>query len=214
MTSLGESRWNFPPSSEWPDDDVVALGGDLDPSSIIHAYMQGLFPMYVDKRHRTLGWWSPVQRGVLPLNNLRVTRSMRQSARKYSCTINRAFTEVMTLCSSVHSDGNWITDDFITAYTELHRMGYAHSVEVWDSSSTLVGGLYGLRVNRFFAGESMFHLATDASKVALMFLVESMKAADMTLLDTQWRTDHLESLGVVEVARSTYLRMLAGAISP
>jgi leucyl/phenylalanyl-tRNA--protein transferase len=139
---------------------------------------------------------------------------MRQSARKYSCTVNQAFTEVMTLCSTVHSDGNWITADFIAAYTELHRMGFAHSVEVWDSSSTLVGGLYGLRVNRFFAGESMFHTATDASKVALMYLVEIMQAAGMSLLDTQWRTDHLQTLGVVEVARATYLQMLAGAIAP
>ena len=208
-----ECRWTFPSPDLWPDDDdIVAAGADLETDTLLYAYAHGMFPMFVNKRN--LAWWSPVDRGVIPLDGLRVTRSMQQSAKKFTCTVNQAFTEVMTLCGSMRTDGNWINQHFIDAYTELHEEGHAHSVEVWNETGDLVGGLYGVRINRFFAGESMFHIETDASKVALMHLVQLMTLDGMELLDTQWRTDHLESLGCIAIPREKYLQLLASAIQP
>jgi len=206
-----ECRWEFPSPELWPnDDDIVAAGADLETDTLLYAYANGMFPMFVNKRN--LAWWSPVDRGVIPLDGLRITRSMRQSAKKFTCTINEAFTEVMTMCGSMRTDGNWITREFIDAYSDLHDEGHAHSVEVWDETGELVGGLYGVRINKFFAGESMFHLQTDASKVALMHLVALMSLDGMELLDTQWRTEHLETLGCIAVPREKYLHLLASAI--
>lgn len=166
--------------------------------------------MYHGSRNKDLAWWSPINRGIIPLDGLRVTRSMRQSARRFHVTMNAAFRPVMELCATARQDGNWITADFIDAYCILHEHGWAHSVEVWEEG-TLVGGLYGVRINRFFAGESMFHSSRDASKVALMYLVDMMRLDGMTLLDTQWCTDHLASLGCTEVARRDYLVLLESA---
>ena len=208
-----ECRWTFPSPDLWPDDDdIVAAGADLETDTLLYAYAHGMFPMFVNKRN--LAWWSPVDRGVIPLDGLRVTRSMQQSAKKFTCTVNQAFTEVMTLCGSMRTDGNWINQTFIDAYTDLHEEGHAHSVEVWNEVGDLVGGLYGVRINKFFAGESMFHIETDASKVALMYLVQLMTLDSMELLDTQWRTDHLESLGCIAIPREKYLQLLASAIQP
>ena len=208
-----ECRWTFPSPELWPDDDdIVAAGADLETDTLLYAYAHGMFPMYVNKRN--LAWWSPVDRGVIPLDGLRISRSMRQSAKKFTCTINQAFTEVMTLCGSMRKDGNWINREFINSYSELHEEGHAHSIEVWNEAGELVGGLYGVRINKFFAGESMFHIETDASKVALMFLVQLMKLDGMELLDTQWRTEHLETLGCIAVPRQKYLQLLASAIQP
>ncbi|MFM8626633.1 MAG: leucyl/phenylalanyl-tRNA--protein transferase [Actinomycetota bacterium] len=207
-----ECRWNFPPVDEWPvDDDVVATGADLQPDTLLWAYAHGIFPMHLRGPDSPIAWWSPVERGVIPLDGLRITRSMRQSARKYRCTIDAAFERVMIECATNRTDGNWITEDFLDAYGKLHVLGAAHSVEVWDGEK-LVGGLYGVRINRFFAGESMFHHARDASKVALMHLVGSMVAAGMTLLDTQWCTPHLESLGCEVWERADYLDALGAAV--
>jgi leucyl/phenylalanyl-tRNA--protein transferase len=208
-----ECRWTFPSPDLWPDDDdIVAAGADLETDTLLFAYAHGMFPMFVNKRN--LAWWSPVDRGVIPLDGLRVTRSIQQSAKKFTCTVNQAFTEVMTLCGSMRTDGNWINQHFIDAYTDLHNEGHAHSVEVWNEAGELVGGLYGVRINKFFAGESMFHVETDASKVALMYLVQLMTLDGMELLDTQWRTDHLESLGCIAIPREKYLQLLASAIQP
>ena len=207
-------RWNFPPPSQWPtDDDVVAVGADLAPETLLYAYAHGMFPMHLGERRRDLGWWSPIHRGVIPLDGLRVTKSMRQSARRFTVTMNKCFVDVMHQCATSHQQGNWITPDFIDAYTTLHQLGHAHSVEVWNSDNQLVGGLYGVRINRLFAGESMFHIERDASKIALMYLVDAMNAAHMTLLDTQWCTDHLASLGCLEVPRHEYLELLMPAIA-
>ena len=208
-----ECQWTFPSPELWPDDDdIVAAGADLETDTLLYAYAHGMFPMFVNKRN--LAWWSPVDRGVIPLDGLRITRSMQQSAKRFTCTVNQAFSEVMTLCGSMRTDGNWINQHFINAYTELHEEGHAHSVEVWNETGDLVGGLYGVRINKFFAGESMFHIETDASKVALMHLVQLMTLDGMELLDTQWRTDHLESLGCLAVPREKYLQLLASAIQP
>lgn len=208
-----ECRWEFPSPELWPDDDdIVAAGADLETDTLLFAYAHGMFPMFVNKRN--LAWWSPVDRGVIPLDGLRITRSMRKSAQKFTCSINQAFTKVMTLCGSMRTDGNWINPEIIDAYSKLHDEGHAHSVEVWNEAGELVGGLYGVRINKFFAGESMFHIQTDASKVALMHLVALMTLDGMELLDTQWRTEHLETLGCIAIPREEYLQLLASAITP
>lgn len=213
MPRFDDCRWKFPPVENWPaDDDVVAYGADLAPDTLLHAYTHGMFPMHVDRMKQTLGWWSPVMRGVIPLDGLRVTKSMRRSDRRYSVTFDTAFAEVMTQCGTTRTDGNWITEDFLRAYTLLHHRGHAMSVEVRDGSGGIVGGLYGVRIDRFFAGESMFHRATDASKVALMHLVDRLNDEGFTLLDTQWCTEHLATLGCTEVPRAEYLRRLADSL--
>ena len=128
------------------------------------------------------------------------------------CTVNECFDDVLTYCAKLPRKGSWITPDVLDAYRELHRLGWAHSVETWNEAGELVGGLYGVRIDRFFAGESMFHLETDASKVALVHLVGLMRDSQMTLLDVQWLTPHLASLGAFEIPRAKYLTRLASAL--
>jgi leucyl/phenylalanyl-tRNA--protein transferase len=209
---VGENRWRFPPAPDWPDGDVIAAGGDLEPATLVAAYRQGLFPMSIEGRDRILGWWSPDPRGIVPLDGLRVTRSMRQSAKRFEVRIDTCFERVVRACGDPSRESGWITEDFVNAYTAMHRLGWAHSVEVFDREGALAGGLYGVRVNGLFAGESMFYAQRDASKVALMALVEVMRQSGMVLLDVQWRTDHLQSLGAIDVTRAEYLRLLAGAL--
>ena len=161
-----------------------------------------------------MAWWSPEERGVLPLSALRVTRSMRQSARHFEVRVDTAFEEVVADCADPSRSGGWIDDEIVTAYSELHRAGWAHSVETWRDGK-LVGGLYGVAIGGLFAGESMFARERDASKVALMGLVELLSDtyADQRLLDTQWQTAHLASLGVQKVARPDYLERLVTALT-
>jgi leucyl/phenylalanyl-tRNA--protein transferase len=208
---VGGSRWAFPPSHQWPEGDLISIGGDLEPATLIAAYGRGLVPMVVTGTDVT-GWWSPDPRAILPLDNLRVTRSMRQSAKRYDVRIDTCFGAVIRECANPAREKGWITEDFIAAYTTLHELGWAHSVEVFDREGHLAGGLYGVRVNGLFAGESMFHVQRDASKVGLMALVQIMRDTGMTLLDVQWRTDHLESLGAVALGREQYLALLASAL--
>jgi leucyl/phenylalanyl-tRNA---protein transferase len=211
------SIWQLPDPLDAPaGEDLIVLGADLEPGTVLAAYRSGLFPMYVDVDDGTtvLGWWSPDPRGILPLDNLQVSRSLRKSIRRFTITMDTCFTEVMRHCASPERDSGWITDDFIDTYTSLHELGWAHSVEVWNAQGALVGGLYGIQVKGFFAGESMFHLERDASKVALVALVEYLKThAGPHLLDVQWATDHLRSLGVVEVSRTAYLQHLADVLN-
>lgn len=207
-----ESRWRLPPPSEWPDSDLVGLGCDLEPSTLINVYRRGIFPMPVSGEPDVLGWWSPNPRGIVPLDGLRVTRSMRQSAKRYEIRVDTCFLDVMRACADPARQDGWITEPFVAAYTRLHQMGWAHSIEVFDPMGQLAGGLYGVRVNGLFAGESMFHRQRDASKVALMSLVDIMRAHAMRLLDVQWRTDHLASLGAVAIPRTEYLVRLTDAV--
>ena len=209
---VGKSRWRLPPASEWPDTDLLALGADLEPSTVIDAYRRGTFPMGVSELGDRLGWWSPNPRGILPVDGLRVTRSMRQSAKRFEVRIDTCFETVIRACGDPSRESGWISEDFISAYTAMHGLGWAHSVEVFDREGTLAGGLYGVRINGLFAGESMFYLQRDASKVALMALVDVMRRSEMTLLDVQWRTDHLQSLGAIDVTRAEYLKLLAEAL--
>lgn len=203
------SRFDLPDPAG-ADGDVVAVGGDLEPGTLLQAYRRGMFPMDLPDGH--LGWWSPVERAVLPLNGLRVTRSLRQSTRRYLLSVDEDFEAVIRSCAEVDRPNGWITDAFVDAYLELYRMGWAHSVEVWDRDWTLVGGLYGVNIGGLFAGESMFHLARDASKVALVHLLVIMHQGGK-LLDVQWQTPHLESLGATVIGRQEYLRRLPAALS-
>jgi leucyl/phenylalanyl-tRNA--protein transferase len=209
---VGPSRWSFPPTASWPAQDVIAAGGDLEPATLIAAYRRGLFPMTLEDLGGAVAWWSPDPRGILPLDNLRVTRSLRQSARRYDIRVDSCFGDVIRACGNPSRESGWITPAFVDAYAELHRMGWAHSVEVFDRDGRLAGGLYGVRVNGLFAGESMFYVQRDASKVALIALVGLMRDNGMSLLDVQWHTPHLASLGATEVTRARYLELLAEAV--
>jgi leucyl/phenylalanyl-tRNA--protein transferase len=210
-------RWRFPdigdPAVEAElDDDLVGQGADLEPGTLLSAYRAGLFPMPLDTRS-PMAWWSPAARGVLPLRGLRVTRSLRKSCRRMEVRVDTSFEEVVAACADPRRDGGWIDREIAAAYADLHRLGWAHSVEAWRDGE-LVGGLYGVAIGGLFAGESMFHRVPDASKVALVGLVELLtdEYADARLLDVQWQTPHLASLGVVEVARAEYARLLRGAL--
>ena len=211
-----------PPPSPWlfadPDDDryddLVGLGADLEPGTLLAAYRRGLFPMPGDLRQDPLLWFSPVQRGILPLGALRVSKSLRRSVRDFEIRVDSAFAEVVAACADPSRPQGWIDDRIRAAYGDLHRLGWAHSVEAWRDGR-LVGGLYGVAIGGLFAGESMFHRETDASKVALVGLVDLLRDeyADERLLDVQWSTPHLASLGVVEIGRSAYLTRLQGALT-
>lgn len=205
--------WVLPdPRSALPGEELLAVGADLAPGTLLAAYRTGLFPMPV-RRRQPLGWWSPDPRGVVPLDGLRVSRSLRASVRRYEVTYDSAFDEVVAACADRRRPHGWITPEIAHAYGELHGLGWAHSVEV-RSGGALVGGLYGVEVGGLFAGESMFHHATDASKVALVALVGRLRAAGAQdrVLDVQWCTPHLASLGAVELARPDYLDRLARAL--
>ena len=210
------SPWGFPDPVRWPaDDDLVAMGADLAPGTLLKAYRQGLFPMPSGPRRRDpLAWFSPLERGVLPLDGLRVSRSLRRAARGFEVRVDTAFADVVDGCADPRRPGAWIDGSIAAAYTDLHRLGWAHSVETWREGR-LVGGLYGVAIGGLFAGESMFHRERDASKVALVALVDLLtdQHADRRLLDVQWRTPHLASLGVVEISRADYLARLPEALA-
>jgi leucyl/phenylalanyl-tRNA--protein transferase len=217
------SQWTFPAAanlSTVEEGELIGVGADLEPGTLLAAYRAGLFPMPLATHGRAahqIAWWSPDPRAVLPLDGLRVTRSLRRSCRRYEMRIDTAFAEVVAACADPHRPGAWITDEIAAAYRELHRLGWAHSVEAWDpESGRLAGGLYGVAVGGLFAGESMFHRATDASKVALVHLVDLLRDDGRDgkgrLLDVQWRTDHLDTLGVRELTRRQYHDRLTEAL--
>lgn len=207
-----------PPPSHWqldldratPEDDLVGIGADLEPGTLLMAYRAGLFPMGVSEDGRPpTGWWSPDPRGVLLPGHLRVSRSLRKSLRYFDVRVDTAFAEVVARCADPSREGCWITPEVTAAYLQLHELGWAHSVEAWRDDE-LVGGLYGLALGGLFAGESMFHTATDASKCALVGLAELVFADDdpHRIIDVQWSTAHLASLGVTEMPRSDYIARL------
>ena len=160
----------------------------------------------------TIGWWSPDPRGILPLSYMRVSRSLRRACRDFEIRIDHSFSDVVNSCASPARPNGWINDDIKIAYEQLHKMGWAHSVEAWKDGK-LAGGLYGVAIGALFAGESMFHTATDASKVALVALVDALKVTGGALIDVQWNTPHLVGLGAVEIERAGYLELLDEAIS-
>ena len=205
------SRWEMPDPSRADDSGVVAIGADLEPGTLLAAYRAGLFPMPI--RKRTLGWWSPDPRGVLPLDGLKVSRSLRRSCSRYEVTVDTSFSSVVQACADPRRPHGWIDDSIVDAYQRLHDLGWVHSVETWTPEGELVGGLYGVAIGGLFAGESMFSHATDASKVALVHLVDRLLRGGGVLLDVQWTTDHLASLGAVDVPRPEYLERLAEAVA-
>lgn len=207
-SSLPASRWTFDPAA-WPDEDCVAAGADLEPATILGAYAKGAFPMPVDEIDPML-WWSPTERGVLHLDDLHVSRSLRRSMKQFTITVDRSFTDVIAACADPNRQGAWIDDAIIDAYVRLHDLGWVHSIEARDADGALVGGLYGLAIGGLFAGESMFHRARDASKAALVGLVRLLddEYAAQRLVDVQWETPHLSSLGVTRMPRDAYLAAL------
>ena len=205
------SRWELPSAVTADESGVVGIGADLEPGTVLAAYRQGLFPMPM-RRPRSLAWWSPDPRGVLPLDGLRISRSLRKSCALYEVRIDTAFDQVITACADPKRPNGWIDGSVTDAYRRLHSLGWAHSIETWTPEGKLVGGLYGLAIGGLFAGESMFHVATDASKVALVQLVETLSDAGGGLLDVQWTTEHLVSLGAIDLPRSVYLDRLAAAL--
>jgi len=199
-----------------PDDgeDLVAAGADLDAGTLLRAYRHGLFPMGLGPHGRgPIGWWSPDPRGVLVPADLRVRKSLRKVLPRFEIRVDTAFEQVVAACAAPDREGRWITDAIVSAYVDLHRLGWAHSVEAWQEGR-LVGGLYGVAIGGLFAGESMFHTVRDASKAALVGLVRILEADDdpRRLIDVQWRTEHLGRLGVTEVGRPDYLTLLADAL--
>jgi leucyl/phenylalanyl-tRNA--protein transferase len=207
------SRWAMPGPGAGGDSEIAGVGADLEPGTLLTAYRRGVFPMRLGPGG-PLGWWSPDPRGVIPLDGLHVSRSLRRACRRFRVTVDHAFEQVVRGCADPSRPHGWIDDEFVRAYTQLHELGWSHSVEVWSPGDTeqLAGGLYGVAIGGLFAAESKFHVARDASKVALVALVEILRDGGASLLDVQWTTPHLRSLGAVDVSREEYGELLAGAL--
>jgi leucyl/phenylalanyl-tRNA--protein transferase len=204
------TAWEMPDPERADDSGMVAIGADLEPGTILAAYRSGLFPMPV-RWSRSPGWWSPDPRGIIPLDGVKVSRSLRKARARFEVRIDTAFDTVIDACGDPRRPHGWINKAIKDAYRDLHRRGWAHSVETWSADGQLVGGLYGLAIGGLFAGESMFHRETDASKVALLGLVDVLNEGGATLLDVQWKTDHLATLGAIDIPRAEYLARLPAA---
>lgn len=206
---LTEELW-FPPVSETHDSGIIAVGGDLSTERLLLAYNSGIFPWFEDGEPIT--WWSPEWRMVLFLDDLKISKSMRNILNRdvFKVTFNQDFKAVISNCQSVKREGQngtWITDDMIAAYWKLYELGHAQSVEVWQNNQ-LVGGLYGVDLGYVFCGESMFSKVSNASKVAFIHLVQKLKQEGYLLLDCQVYNEHLESLGCVEIERDDFMMIL------
>ncbi len=203
----------FPPVEE-AEQGLVAVGGDLSRERLLHAYSSGIFPWYSEGE--PILWHSPDPRFVLTHETFRVPKSLARVIRsgRYRVTMDTAFEDVVEACASPRGgqEGTWITEDMKTAYTELHRKGFAHSVEAWHSEGELAGGLYGVSIGAAYFGESMFSRASDASKVAFVALVRQLAAWDITLIDCQVETDHLARFGATSWPRERYLAALTEAV--
>lgn len=200
----------FPDPERSNAEGLVAVGGDLSPERLLLAYERGIFPWYSEGLPPL--WWSPDPRAVIDVASLHVSKRLARELRqvRFRVTFNRAFERVMIECGEEREGGTWILPEMVTAYTRLHELGHAHSVEVWRDER-LVGGLYGVQRGALFAAESMFHRETSASKVALVTAVRRLFAAGVTLFDVQFVTPHLESLGAYTIPRTEYLRRAAAA---
>lgn len=191
-------------------DGLLAVGGSLSPGRLENAYRHGIFPWYSEGQ--PILWWSPDPRSVLFPEKLRISRSLRKSILKgrFSVTFDQAFNDVVKTCAKQPRSGQggtWILSEMVEAYEQLHQYGIAHSVETW-LDNTLVGGLYGVAIGKVFFGESMFATTTDASKVALAFLVRQLQSWQFSLIDCQMQTRHLDSLGAVSIPRNEFIKIL------
>jgi len=205
------SAWSFEPAPDDHPDDLWALGADLEPGTLLAAYRVGLFPMPIGPR---LGWFSPRRRAIVTLDGFRPSRSLRRAARRYEIRVDTVFADVVAGCARPGDPHSWIDGGVEAAYGRLHELGWAHSVEAWDVDG-LAGGLYGVSIGGLFAAESMFHRRTDASKAAFVALVEQLRRpgdASRRLLDVQWLTPHLATLGATELSRAQYRVRLADAL--
>ncbi len=206
----------FPPIEESDEHGLLALGGDLEVESLLLAYSQGIFPWPINDEY-PLAWFSPDPRGILAFDKLHLSKSFRKFLKKnpYEVKFNTNFEAVIMNCANVirnDQPSTWITEDIINAYIELHKLGFAYSVETY-LDERLVGGVYGVCINRFYSGESMFHLEDNASKVALVSLMYMLKQKDIGWLDTQMVTPVVESLGGIEIPRETYIKMLQRSLA-
>jgi leucyl/phenylalanyl-tRNA--protein transferase len=208
---LDPRNYSFPSPHSALDEPngLLAAGGDLSPERILNAYYQGIFPWF--NPGEPILWWSPSPRTVIYPNQLHLSRSLKKVLRKnvYRVSLDTAFKQVMEACAAprVNASGTWISKDIITAYSRLHQLGFAHSVEVW-SETKLVGGLYGIALGKMFFGESMFSRADNASKVGFAHLARQLSLWDFPLIDCQVANDHLFSLGAVEIPRESFTEML------
>jgi leucyl/phenylalanyl-tRNA--protein transferase len=213
------TRVRFPDPRRAPRD-VIAVGTDFRPGTLLTAYRAGIFPWPQsasgEDEEELVGWFSPDPRALLPLEALEWSRSLKRTLRKhpFRITIDTAFEQTMRACGKDREEGTWITPDVIAGYTKLHELGWTHSLEVWEpDSAELVGGIYGVAIGASFAAESMFHRRTDASKIAFATLAERLRDAGYLLFDAQVQNPHLASLGCVRVKRTVYLDRLARAIA-
>jgi leucyl/phenylalanyl-tRNA---protein transferase len=190
---------------------LVAMGGDLSPNRLLEAYRRGIFPWYDESL--PICWWSPDPRAIFELDHFHISRRLSRTRRsgRFQITVDRAFSEVIRGCADRPEQGTWITCEMIDAYEALHRLGQAHSVEVW-SDGALAGGIYGVALGGFFAGESMFSQARDASKVALIHLIDRLRERGFQLFDIQFLNDHTARLGAIEIPRREYLARLREAL--
>ncbi len=209
MKEAFERPWLHPELAD--PDGLAGVGGDLSVSTLLLAYAEGVFPWF--NENDPVLWWSPDPRGIFELDGLIVPRRLARTIRsgKFRITFNTCFSDVMRACGENREEGTWVTDSMIEAYTSLHEIRHAHSVEVWLGSE-LVGGAYGVSMGAFFSAESMFYRETDASKVALFHLVQRLKQQGFLLLDTQMTTDHTQRLGAIQISRVDYLKRLRAAI--
>jgi leucyl/phenylalanyl-tRNA--protein transferase len=205
--------WRIPAPRRTNREGLIGVGADLEPGTMLAAYRSGAFPMPIQD---TLGWFSPDPRAVLPVDSVHVSRSLARSRRRFEVRVDTEFGEVVAACGDPKRPGGWITPEMRAAYDRLHELGWAHSVEVWSADGHLAGGLFGIAVGGLFAAESKFHRDTDASKVAVVALAELVAGSGDgpdRLIDVQWSSTHLASLGVVEIPRAAYLRQLAIALA-
>jgi leucyl/phenylalanyl-tRNA--protein transferase len=211
LPALLDSRLRFPDPRRADAEGLVAIGGDMSVARLLLAYSSGIFPWTAEP----VTWWSPDPRAIFELERFQVSRSLGRVLRQgqFEVTLDRAFTQVMEGCAAPAPgrDSTWITPEFLQAYTELHRHGHAHSIECWHRQE-LVGGLYGVAIGGFFAGESMFHRVDNASKVALAHLIEHLRQRGFGLFDIQMLTPITRQLGGVEIPREEYLRRLNDAM--
>jgi leucyl/phenylalanyl-tRNA--protein transferase len=204
------------PEIDWPK--LTRFGSNWNPKTLMTAYRAGLFPMpyEIDGQELAIGWWSPQSRAIFYPSEIRTSKSLQAAMKRFNVTVNQDFEAVIRACGNPARPSGWINEDVISAFNRLHELGHAHSVEVWSQKGSLVGGLYGIEFGGVFAGESMFHSATNASKVALVHLGRIMNDGSGRIIDTQWMTGHLESMGAKPIERREYCRILPGLmeISP